>query len=222
MPPVLGPWSPSKMRLWSWDDASGRKSSPSIKAMNEASSPMSSSSMTTRSPATPKIFRPMMPSRAASASNLPEHRITPLPAANPSALTTHGWSRPTYRLRLVEVREDLAGRGGDAVLQHQFLGERLAALKPGRVTVGSEHLEAPALEQVADPQHQRLLRAHHGKVDGLPGGEIGQLLDLAGGDVHGLSLLADAGAAGGAVELVHPGDSGSASTPAHAPARRCR
>ena len=98
MPPVLGPLSSSKMRLWSWDDASGRKSSPSIKAMNEASSPMSSSSMTTRSPAAPKIFRPMMPSRAASASALPEHRITPLPAANPSALTTHGWSRPTYRL----------------------------------------------------------------------------------------------------------------------------
>ena len=110
---------------------------------------------------------------------------------------------------LVEVREDLAGGGGDAVLQHQFLGEGLAALEPGRLAVGSEHLEASALEQVADPQHQRLLRAHHGEVDGLPGSEIGQLLDLAGGDVHGLSLLADAGAAGGAVELVHPGAPGA-------------
>ena len=39
MPPVLGPWSPSKARLWSCAEASGIAVSPSHSAKNEASSP---------------------------------------------------------------------------------------------------------------------------------------------------------------------------------------
>ena len=54
MPPVLGPWSASRRRLWSWEVAIGRMFSPSTITMKEASSPSRKSSITTRAPALPK------------------------------------------------------------------------------------------------------------------------------------------------------------------------
>ena len=50
MPPVLGPWSPSKMRLWSWLVASETTFTPSQATMKLASSPAMNSSITTRAP----------------------------------------------------------------------------------------------------------------------------------------------------------------------------
>src|SRR5436190_56293 len=50
MPPVFGPRSPSKMRLWSWLVASGSTCWPSQTTMKLASSPSMNSSMTTRPP----------------------------------------------------------------------------------------------------------------------------------------------------------------------------
>ena len=50
MPPVFGPWSPSKARLWSWAVPSKRQSSPSARTKRLASSPGMNSSMTTRAP----------------------------------------------------------------------------------------------------------------------------------------------------------------------------
>ena len=67
MPPVLGPWSPSKTRLWSCAEASGIAVSPSQSAKNEASSPARNSSTTTSAPASPSP-PPNIMSIAASAS----------------------------------------------------------------------------------------------------------------------------------------------------------
>ncbi len=67
MPPVLGPWSPSKTRLWSCAEASGIAVSPSHSAKNDASSPARNSSTTTSAPAAPKP-PPNIMSIAASAS----------------------------------------------------------------------------------------------------------------------------------------------------------
>ena len=67
---------------------------PSTMQMKLASSPVRNSSMTTRCPASPKAFPASMSLTAALASSMVCARITPLPAARPSALTTMGapWS----------------------------------------------------------------------------------------------------------------------------------
>ena len=49
MPPVFGPWSSSKIALWSWEDGSGSTVRPSVNARTEASSPSRHSSISTRS-----------------------------------------------------------------------------------------------------------------------------------------------------------------------------
>ena len=88
MPPVFGPASPSKARLKS--RAGGRPSAvtPSQIANTDNSSPSSSSSTTKSSP------MPDTARSAASSSSCVRQMKTPLPAASPSALTTHG-SRAT-------------------------------------------------------------------------------------------------------------------------------
>ena len=89
MPPVFGPLSPSKARLWSCAVPIGRTFSPSDSTKNEASSPSMNSSITTSAPAVPKA-PPNMSSIAARASSSSMATTTPLPAARPSALITMG------------------------------------------------------------------------------------------------------------------------------------
>ncbi len=93
MPPVLGPVSPSPMRLWSWLVAMGSTLLPSTITMKLASSPSRNSSITTRQPASPKALPDSMSVTAASASSRLRATITPLPAARPSAFTTMGAPR---------------------------------------------------------------------------------------------------------------------------------
>ncbi|MCY1558524.1 hypothetical protein D9M68_954660 [compost metagenome] len=89
MPPVLGPLSPSKARLWSCAVVSGRIASPSESTKRLTSSPSMNSSITTAAPDAPKApeKQSMM---ASSASSTLMATVTPLPAANPSALITMG------------------------------------------------------------------------------------------------------------------------------------
>src|SRR3972149_5450734 len=116
MPPVFGPWLPSKMGLWSQERGIGTAVWPSLKAWPETSRPVVHSSMTTRlagppedaprphlgdprqpppppprtrrRPASPKPRSAISWSTVASASSLLLVTIDPLPAARPSALTT--------------------------------------------------------------------------------------------------------------------------------------
>ena len=94
MPPVLGPWSPSSKRLWSWLVAKGKALWPSHNTMKLASSPVKNSSITTRAPpalcVTPKRLSSSMKSIASWASAKLMATTTPLPAAKPSALMTIG------------------------------------------------------------------------------------------------------------------------------------
>ena len=90
MPPVFGPRSPSRARLWSWEVASGRTVVPSVRAMKETSSPSRNSSTTTRLPASPNSRARMSSSTASSASATVAQMKTPLPLARPSAFTTTG------------------------------------------------------------------------------------------------------------------------------------
>src|SRR6266850_3601445 len=93
MPPVLGPSSPSRRRLWSWLVASGSALVPSLMTMKLASSPCRNSSTTTRAPASPRLFCVIMRSMAACASSTLAATTTPFPAASPSALITIGAPR---------------------------------------------------------------------------------------------------------------------------------
>src|SRR5687768_11259622 len=93
MPPVFGPSSPSRRRLWSWLVASGSTCVPSLMTMKLASSPCRNSSTTTRAPASPRVLRVIIWSIAACASATLAATTTPFPAARPSALTTIGAPR---------------------------------------------------------------------------------------------------------------------------------
>src|SRR3954468_3995000 len=93
MPPVLGPSSPSRRRLWSWLVASGSTLVPSLITMKLASSPCRKSSTTTRAPASPRLFCVIICSMAACASSTLAATTTPFPAASPSALITIGAPR---------------------------------------------------------------------------------------------------------------------------------
>ena len=80
MPPVLGPSSPSKIRLKSCAGSIGTTVVPSLRANNETSGPSRYSSTIT----SPHVAAC---SRAAARSDV---TMTPLPAARPSSLTTYG------------------------------------------------------------------------------------------------------------------------------------
>src|SRR5918992_917412 len=93
MPPVLGPVSPSRSRLWSWLVASASTCVPSLTTMKLASSPSRNCSITRRVPAAPRLLCVIIWSIAACASGTLAATTTPLPAARPSALTTIGAPR---------------------------------------------------------------------------------------------------------------------------------
>ena len=90
MPPVLGPWLPSKARLWSWLAGMGTTCLPSAKASTVTSGPTMHSSMTTVEPDSPNFLSAIISVAACLASSTVEATTTPLPRARPSAFTTMG------------------------------------------------------------------------------------------------------------------------------------
>ena len=90
MPPVLGPSSPSRARLWSWAEVMGRTVLPSTKASTDTSRPVRNSSTTRASPALPKCFSCMISLTPAFASSRVLQISTPFPRARPSAFSTIG------------------------------------------------------------------------------------------------------------------------------------
>ena len=93
IPPVLGPASPSSSRLWSRAGGSMEKRSPSQKASIDISVPVRRSSSRISSPADPNRRSTSIDLIASAASSSVAGTITPLPAANPEALTTGGSGR---------------------------------------------------------------------------------------------------------------------------------
>ena len=90
MPPVLGPVSPSPMRLKSWAGTSGTARVPSQRTSSEHSSPTSPSSMTMVRPASPNAAPDSLAVTSWRASSRVCATSTPLPAASPSVLITQG------------------------------------------------------------------------------------------------------------------------------------
>ena len=90
MPPVFGPLSPSRARLWSWTETMGTTFAPSEKTRNETSSPDRNSSMTSLAPALPNFLSDIIWPITVLASAALSTTMLPLPEASPSALTTKG------------------------------------------------------------------------------------------------------------------------------------
>ncbi len=90
MPPVLGPRSPARSRLWSCAGTRESTRSPSVRASTDTSSPSMNSSTSTWWPLSPKALPSSIDSMASSASARVSQTITPLPAASPEALITTG------------------------------------------------------------------------------------------------------------------------------------
>mmetsp|Transcript_63382 Transcript_63382/g.166006 ORF Transcript_63382/g.166006 Transcript_63382/m.166006 type:complete len:312 (-) Transcript_63382:531-1466(-) len=88
MPPVLGPSSQSKMRLWSCAGGSTAMWVPSVRQRMEHSGPAIFSSSTISMPASPIVPFSRKSRTAALASSRLVGTMTPLPAARPLALTT--------------------------------------------------------------------------------------------------------------------------------------
>ena len=88
IPPVFGPSSPARRRLWSCAAGSAANLSPSQKASTDTSRPQRRSSSRICSPADPKRRSTSMALTAAAASFGVSGTMTPLPAARPEALTT--------------------------------------------------------------------------------------------------------------------------------------
>ena len=65
----------------------------------------------------------------------------------------------------VGVVEDLELGGRHVGVPHQFLGEDLAPLDPGRLLRRPEHLEPLAAQEVGQPRRERVFRADHDEPD---------------------------------------------------------
>ena len=97
-------------------------------------------------------------STSASASSIESVTSTPLPAARPSVLTTHGPGRERRNvLRLVHLRADREAGGRHARLGQHLLHERLRPLEPGAVGTGPEHQATRRPQPVGEAVDERCL-----------------------------------------------------------------
>ena len=165
MPPVLGPVSPSPARLKSWAATRTRARTPSQIAMTESSGPVRPSSMTTRRPAPPKVAPESLARASAIASSRSAVTSTPLPAASPSVLTTHGpgSDRRNSRGRTDLVKDAVAGGRHTGVRQH-VLHPGFGALQPGPVGARPEDQSAGGSQPIGQATYERLLGPDHEQV----------------------------------------------------------
>ena len=142
MPPVLGPWSPSKARLWSCAVASGSAVSPSTSAKKLASSPSRNSSMTTSAPAAPNA-PPKQSSIAALACLARLGDDYAFAGREPVGLDDDGQAlRGHISLGRGRVVEAAIGGRGDAVFGAEILGEAFGAFELCRRPRRPEHFDA--------------------------------------------------------------------------------
>src|SRR5262249_5602101 len=104
----------------------------------------------------------------------------------------------------VGVIEDAEFGGRDVDVTHQFLGEDLARLEPGRLTRRTEDAQILFLEFVDNSQRQRLLRTDDRQADALLSDKLDQLVNVVGLDGDIDAVLSGAGVAGSAVNAVRP------------------
>ena len=97
--------------------------------------------------------------------------------------------------------EDLIGSGGNAVFFHQVFGKDLAALDDGGVGLRAEAGDADFVQRIHRPQHQRIVRGHHGVVNGVFLGKVHNARNVRGGNVHALRVCRNASIAGQGIDF---------------------
>ncbi len=146
MPPVLGPSSPSKARLWSWAAPNSSEVSPSHRANSEASSPAMNSSITTARPGRAER-PPSMSSIAASASWRVVGDRHALAGGQAVGLDHVGRLEAIEGgLGLVRPLEHAIAGGGQIVAGAEVLGEGLGGFQPRRgrrVSEAGDSRDAP-------------------------------------------------------------------------------
>ena len=165
MPPVFGPLSPSKARLWSCAVASSSACSPSHSTKYEASSP----SM--------KLLDHDL--GAGCAEGAAEHHVDGVKRfrlghrdhdalAGGKPVRLHDDRRALLAdigLCFLRIGKMLIGRGRDVVGAAQRLGEILRALQPSCRLGRAERLEAGGIEIVDHAGRDRRIRADHDEID---------------------------------------------------------
>ena len=168
IPPVLGPWSPSPMRLWSRAHPRSWRFLPSLMAKTESSSPSSRSWRTTRSPAPPSSRRRMSRSTAACDSAAVSHTNTPLPRARPSALTTQGSPRAAMKASASSAASKARDSGmGRPAARLTSAAQALLDSMRAAAAVGPKARMPDGRERVDETQGQRLVGPHDDEVGAL-------------------------------------------------------
>ena len=164
MPPVLGPRSPSRIRLKSCAGWSGRTVVPSVIANSETSGPSRYSSITTG-------FAALRVGQRLGVVGGDHHAL-----AGREAVVLHDVRR-TERvergLGLLGGRADERPGRRHAGGGHHVLGERLRALQPRGLAGGSEDGDAAPAHGVRHPGDQRRLGADDDQVDAQLLGQVG-------------------------------------------------
>ena len=187
MPPVFGPSSPSPTRLKSWAGASASASLPSASANSETSSPSSSSSITS-GPSKREAAR-----SPASSSSCVRQTKTPLPAARPSALTTHG-GRAT----------DIDSAVGTPAARITSLAKLFEPSIRAAAALGPKTATPAWRSSSPTPATSGSFRAHDDEVDLERARQVEQAFAVLG--AHGMArpVLGDAGVSGRRVQLREP------------------
>ena len=143
---------------------------PSENTRNETSSPVRNCSKRILLPASPRIRASRICRMAASASSRLRAMITPLPAANPSALITSGSPKRLLRAASrASSRESVCKQalGGNAMPLHEGLREGLAAFQPRCCSRGSNHAQSQRFKVVHNSQCQGKFGADNRQVNGF-------------------------------------------------------
>src|SRR5215472_9344480 len=197
MPPVFGPWSPSRARLKSCAGSSGTALAPSASANSDTSGPSRNSSTTTF---------PAARAWASAAARSPV-TTTPLPPASPSAFTTYGGpnssSARATSASVSQVRAMAVGMPAAVMtsLANDFDPSIMAARR-----LGPKQL-SPA-QRVAQPGDKWCLRADDDQPGSERAGQAGHRADV--GQIGGVEFGegGDAGVARRRVQAGHVGVGG--------------
>ena len=139
---------------------------------------------------------------AASASARVVAMVTPLPAASPSALTTIGsFCRGEIRLGAGGVREAAIGRGRNAELGAQILGESLRAFELRRRLLRPEALDSRRREIIYQTGDQRRFRPDDDEIDRVVRAEADDGSMVGDGERDALGDLRNSAVPGRTIEL---------------------
>ncbi len=179
MPPVLGPRSPSKTRLWSWAGARGTARVPSHTTWKLASSPGRQLLEHHRGPRVAELAPAHQPVDGLARLVDRARDDHPLACREPVGLHDQRTPRaPHVPLRRARVVEDREARGGDAVALAEALHEGLGGLQARGGPRGTERADAPVLERVDEPPRQRQLGPDEDEVGTFGHGQGDEALDV--------------------------------------------